>query len=849
MNRRSDIDFGVVTLLGNDDVQRHYGISEIGGSSSSSISSSTSCTRMVGRFPRLSSLSHPNLCSYIQLIRSTTVDNAVFLVSEHYKMSLADYLQKSRLTVEQILLISRSLISAINYLHNSNIVLGYFSLSSVFFCEGTIQLGQYGLYWISGGGTDIDGCVASPWYISPERLQALLFKRDFVLRSSDVWAFGIGLFELLVGVTLSEIWGIKQIFAVIATSFRKAVNGSSLHPLLEAVRIARPNVDINIQSELYILLEKILFIQPSKRPKAKEILKCLDTILESCGGSNDASIKTDNILSANCKKNYDLQVSDLKEQLNGCFENFCGFRSPKESFYLWTLSGSSVENILLNHGIIRANSPVNMLPHVVFGDCCMFGNDSSRRCCFTNFRIFQLPTSNLRERLQNIEKKQFVVSFELQKDLNAKSELSLIVKEKDIEYQARRMLVLSHLIEAYPFKQNLLREECAIDVPPLHRGSVWAMLLNVTSCTEERFLLLDTFQDHPSDRQLMVDIPRCHQYDELMASPTAHFKLKRILKAWLVAHPNYVYWQGLDSLAAPFLVLNFTNLLLIAARAFSCLDSFIAMYLHNFFLQDNSPVIQEYLTVFYHLLAFVDAELYTYLTNMDFFPELFAIPWFLTCFAHVLPLHKLFHVWDVLLLLDSSFPLFVGLAIMEQLRQRLISASFNDAILLFSDLPDLNIERIVQESQAIYSFVPPSCTFRSHASTHLREPILLKPYSIDLLKQCHCPRISAEDFIRLFDRSLCLIIDIRTQQEFSHGSLTGSINYPYGDNEPLDMILTALRYAQLAEHVIVIVDNQLCQRAFLVAERCVLSGFNRLCVLDGGIECLRSKQHRFQCSF
>lgn len=55
-------------------------------------------------------------------------------------------------------------------------------------------------------------------------------------------------------------------------------------------------------------------------------------------------------------------------------------------------------------------------------------------------------------------------------------------------------------------------------------------------------------------------------------------------------------------------------------------------------------VIKEYLAVFNHLLAYVDARLYWHLFDMDFLPELFAIPWFLTCFAHVLPLHKLFHV-------------------------------------------------------------------------------------------------------------------------------------------------------------------------------------------------------------
>ena len=59
--------------------------------------------------------------------------------------------------------------------------------------------------------------------------------------------------------------------------------------------------------------------------------------------------------------------------------------------------------------------------------------------------------------------------------------------------------------------------------------------------------------------QIEVDIPRCHQYNELLSSPEAHKKFKRILKAWVVSHPEYVYWQGLDSLCAPFLYLNFND--------------------------------------------------------------------------------------------------------------------------------------------------------------------------------------------------------------------------------------------------------------------------------------------------
>ncbi|CAI4220461.1 unnamed protein product, partial [Auanema sp. JU1783] len=161
------------------------------------------------------------------------------------------------------------------------------------------------------------------------------------------------------------------------------------------------------------------------------------------------------------------------------------------------------------------------------------------------------------------------------------------------------------------------------------------------------------------------------------------------------------------------------------------------------------------MAVFNHLLAYVDSQLYARLSDLDFYPELFAIPWFLTCFAHVLPLHKLFHVWDVLLLKDSSFPLFIGLAILRQLRHRLIEASFNDAILLFSDLPDLSMERVISDSLMYYERVPPSCAFRLNgdleSSMRVDEPGNLIPTFCKLkhheLKAWDCPRMSKEEFV------------------------------------------------------------------------------------------------------
>ena len=51
----------------------------------------------------------------------------------------------------------------------------------------------------------------------------------------------------------------------------------------------------------------------------------------------------------------------------------------------------------------------------------------------------------------------------------------------------------------------------------------------------ERYDSIDKVTAQPIDRQIEVDIPRCHQYNELMSSPEAHRK--------------YVFYKGRVKLA------------------------------------------------------------------------------------------------------------------------------------------------------------------------------------------------------------------------------------------------------------------------------------------------------------
>ena len=104
---------------------------------------------------------------------------------------------------------------------------------------------------------------------------------------------------------------------------------------------------------------------------------------------------------------------------------------------------------------------------------------------------------------------------------------------------------------------------------------------------QAHYAAIDKDSEHATDRQIAVDIPRCHQYNHLLSSSQGHRKFKRVLKSWVISHPHLVYWQGapptptpptpsspsspvallypisllagLDSLCAPFLALNFSN--------------------------------------------------------------------------------------------------------------------------------------------------------------------------------------------------------------------------------------------------------------------------------------------------
>ena len=202
---------------------------------------------------------------------------------------------------------------------------------------------------------------------------------------------------------------------------------------------------------------------------------------------------------------------------------------------------------------------------------------------------------------------------------------------------------------------------------------------------------------------------------------------------------------------------------------------------------------------------------------------------------------------------NSSFPLCIGVGILHQLRSRLLQSDFNECILLFSDLPEINIDVVVEKAVQIFCQTPKSATYRFNAGNTNQVPgeFALPYVGIEDLKNQPCCHISAEDLIQLFDlygknqhsnekiaksKSRISVIDIRHKEDFNRGSIPGSINYPYGTMQQHESVGKLIDPKQ---KLVVIIGNSGSPEVDEFATICLHLSMKGVCILRGGIEVLK----------
>ncbi|KAI1280799.1 TBC domain-containing protein kinase-like protein [Halotydeus destructor] len=684
-----DVDFGIVALDAGTENSESCGANGL---------PVTPCSvTMVGVYKSLiEPVEHDNLVQYVDCFRGK--HEKIYVVCENYTQMSGE---------ESVDTIVEQLLFGLYELHyNLNMTHGNLTPSCIVKSKKHYKWLHWAISTLTENGKHLDADSLLPCdlrFMSPERCAHVT---RLPPKKSDVWSFGLIVAQMVCSsVKLPE----NPVVLAQCESSAEVLRKIGFSPTVEKWKT---------------FLLGALEPQISKRFSVKQIFDALSLKpIRSPTDQLNSYIRFDK-LSLTTEPTSPLDTKDIYYLLSlanpGCKESAIKGNSSLEN-------GPPILHLPLNI-LLSPQSTLVQSPSLTSCSTFAFIPKTVQTLSTAEFksRIEQLPDQNI-----------FFPLIFCQIDdteLLTESQLPLVIRENDFAYQCERVSLFKALTEGSPHVREQLLGVARNDINPLYRAETWASILNVTWSQLLAYETIDKIATTPTDRQISVDIPRCHQYNDLLASPSGHIKLTRVLKAWLRHNEDigYVYWQGLDSLAAPFVILNFGN----EAMAFACFNAFIHKYLRDFFKKDNSVTIQEYLALFSHLLAFHDPKLFNHLDELGFNPELYAIPWFLTMFTHVLPLHKTIHVWDTLLLGDESFPLCIGVSILLQLRPQLINYSFNDCILIFSDLPELNIERCVKEAVRIFDSTPKSIIKRD-----------LVP--LDQLRAEIAPRISMGDLQEL----------------------------------------------------------------------------------------------------
>jgi TBC domain-containing protein kinase-like protein len=91
-----------------------------------------------------------------------------------------------------------------------------------------------------------------------------------------------------------------------------------------------------------------------------------------------------------------------------------------------------------------------------------------------------------------------------------------------------------------------LRGQAQRGLPASVRALAWAALLGVdvkgAAAPAESGAAGQC--DEGELRQMGRDLPRCHAYDPVLASPAGRARLGRVLAAWAGRNPDLAYWQA-----------------------------------------------------------------------------------------------------------------------------------------------------------------------------------------------------------------------------------------------------------------------------------------------------------------
>ncbi|CAH8867961.1 unnamed protein product [Trichobilharzia szidati] len=338
--------------------------------------------------------------------------------------------------------------------------------------------------------------------------------------------------------------------------------------------------------------------------------------------------------------------------------------------------------------------------------------------------------------------------------INSISQQPLSVREADVDYQIYRTRLFIRILNGLPATKRYLRLEARKDIPPFLRWKVWAALLGVYPNREFESSYLKTLHeinklglelsftdelnsnnnnnnsnnneqnvdsnkantviygrlDEKVINQISVDLPRCHAYDPLLASPIGQSVLRRVLLATLLMKPGALdYTQGMDSVAAVFVRICYPD----EALAAACLNAFLSTKLPGFFSSGGLTLgLKSYFNTLLRLLAFHLPRLAVHLVNINVPLIGLTTGWIYTLFAHAMPLDRVELLWDTIMPGPALLSMFFYIAFFVQLDRQINfeSLGLEKICTILSNFPDINLDKCRTDALKLALATPRSLT-------------------------------------------------------------------------------------------------------------------------------------------
>uniref|UniRef100_A0A7E4UPR7 Protein kinase domain-containing protein n=1 Tax=Panagrellus redivivus TaxID=6233 RepID=A0A7E4UPR7_PANRE len=740
---------------------------------------------LIGRFQKVKNLSCPYLAKYVEFTHLAYDSSKVALTSEHPRgVPLSNIL--GELTITEKSAISHSILSAVAYLHSEDIAIGYLSPQNVIVDRiGSsifVKLVHYGSFHMFGSRL-FDNFI-NIFTLTSERITGIPATK----KASDCFALGILLISIAYGVdlhaeySLTRYWqAITSILLELSTLDTDESLGDNINLLFPLSVVYGPHSGKRFEVEPVVLKAIILLLKvnPKERPPIEAAVKCFG-------------------------------------QQPIC--HFAQFEFPVDiQLHLWKLCGKSIERNLIDSKFIRVSAAIVVLQSGHPISRYLGSNTDTRRSVRTDYKIFVQPDSNFHE--ANRAAKEY---------LKHKSSLRYRpVCGEEYERCRSQMTFTSQFERFVAFYEDLHSGQRVLqaDAPNVIRSQMWYRSVVHNNFSNYLFHISNESLSTGCKHQLKLDLPRCHQYDESMSSPYVQANITLLIEKVLAINSDTsAYWQGLDSLIASFALLYPNNLEHGFCLAFDVIERFTPGY----FTRLNSHSLEEALGLFAKLISFTNSRLGSFLRSNGLAPSTFAVPWLLTCFAHVYAFDKLFRIFDRMINRDASYPLCVGLGALEICAPDLMDSIRGDeAFKVLSNISDIDVERLLKCADALNEAIPGSCMFRKYAEPPSRTPTYPVQYNDEEGEgeELFVPKIHPDDYYAYFDRGDAVLVvgaEGTSRDGRVHFLSNGSVN---------EAVLNALHRVDPMPHVVGVCSD-MPLLSVTIANALTEQGIDRVAVVD-----------------